>query len=155
MYDATPRNSFVVALKDIPELWEISYDPQAAPLYDGLVHDYKMGEAIAKPGFLGVRRTPLDEPLDDFFFDQSYRNVLGATRPKTADGAAFALAQLARATGDRARDLDSDRRELIAGRLEKAGAPAAWAQMVRDVVILSVDDEAAAWGEALPVGLRL
>ena len=74
---------------------------------------------------------------------------------KTADGAAFALAQLARATGDRARDLDSDRRELIAGRLEKAGAPAAWAQMVRDVVILSVDDEAAAWGEALPVGLRL
>ncbi len=74
---------------------------------------------------------------------------------KAADGAAFALAQLARATGDRARDLDSDRRELIAGRLEKAGAPAAWAQMVRDVVILSVDDEAAAWGEALPVGLRL
>ena len=31
------------------------------------------------------RRTPLDEPLDDFFFDQGYRHVLGATRPK-ADG---------------------------------------------------------------------
>ena len=90
VYDATPRNSFVVALKDIPELWEISYDPQAAPIYDGLVHDYKMGEAIAKPGFLGVRRTPLDEPLDDFFFDQSYRHALGATRPKTGDGAATA-----------------------------------------------------------------
>ena len=90
VYDATPRNSFVVALKDIPELWEISYDPKAEPIFDGLVHDYKMGEAIAKPGFLGVRRTPLDEPLDDFFFDQSYRNVLGATRPKTADGAATA-----------------------------------------------------------------
>ncbi len=83
VYDATPRNSFVVALKDIPELWEISYNPKAEPIFDGLVHDYKMGEAIAKPGFLGVRRTPLDEPLDDFFFDQSYRNVLGATRPKT------------------------------------------------------------------------
>ena len=90
VYDATPRRSFVVALKDIPELWEISYDPQAAPIHDGYVHDYKMGEAIAKPGFLGVRRTPLDEPLDDFFFDQSYRNVLGATRPKSADGAATA-----------------------------------------------------------------
>ena len=98
VYDATPRNSFVVALKDIPELWEISYDPKAAPIYDGLVHDYKMGEAIAKPGFLGVRRTPLEEPLDDFFFDQSYRHVLGATRPKdvstsgpkTGDGAATA-----------------------------------------------------------------
>jgi len=84
VYDAAPRHSFVVALKDIPEIWEISYDPQAAPIHDGLVHDYKMGEAIATPGYLGVRRTPLDEPLDDFFFDQSYRHVLGATRPKDA-----------------------------------------------------------------------
>ncbi|MBO9676788.1 MAG: c-type cytochrome [Acidovorax sp.] len=83
VYDATPRQSFVVALKDIPELWEISYDPKAEPIHDGLVHDYKMGEAIAKPGYLGVRRTPLSEPLDDFFFDQSYRHVLGATRPKS------------------------------------------------------------------------
>ncbi|WP_313080031.1 cytochrome D1 domain-containing protein [Pulveribacter sp.] len=83
VYDATPRSSFVVALKDIPEIWEISYDPKAEPIHDGLVHDYKMGEAIAKPGYLGVRRTPLSEPLDDFFFDQSYRHVLGATRPKS------------------------------------------------------------------------
>ncbi|WP_298829327.1 nitrite reductase [uncultured Piscinibacter sp.] len=83
VYDAQPRRSFVVALKDIPELWEISYDPKAEPIHDGLVHDYKMGEAIAKPGYLGVRRTPLDEPLDDFFFDQGYRHVLGATRPKS------------------------------------------------------------------------
>ncbi len=90
VYDATPRQSFVVALKDIPELWEISYNSAAEPIFDGYVHDYKMGEGIAKPGFLGVRRTPLDEPLDDFFFDQSYRNVLGATRPKNDDGAATA-----------------------------------------------------------------
>ena len=82
VYDATPRHSFVLALKDIPEVWEISYDPKAGPIYDGLVHDYKMGEAIAKPGYQNVRRTPLDEPLDDFFFDQSYANVLGSTRPK-------------------------------------------------------------------------
>ena len=80
VYDAEPRQSFVVALKDIPELWEISYNPKAEPIHDGYVHDYKMGESIAKPGFLGVRRTPLDQPLDDFFFDQSYSNVLGATR---------------------------------------------------------------------------
>ena len=85
VYDAEPRKRFVVALKDIPELWEISYDPKAPPIYDGLVHDYKMGEGIAKPGFQGVRRTPLDEPLDDFFFDQSYAHALGAARPH-ADG---------------------------------------------------------------------
>ena len=82
VYDAAPRRSFVLALKDLPEVWEISYDPKAAPIYDGLVHDYKMGEAIAKPGYQNVRRTPLEEPLDDFFFDQSYANVLGSTRPK-------------------------------------------------------------------------
>jgi mono/diheme cytochrome c family protein len=86
VYDAAPRKSFVVALKDIPELWEISYNPKAEPIFDGYVHDYKMGEGISKPGFLGVRRTPLDEPLDDFFFDASYANVLGATRPRS-DGA--------------------------------------------------------------------
>jgi mono/diheme cytochrome c family protein/DNA-binding beta-propeller fold protein YncE len=85
VYDATPRKSFVVALKDLPELWEISYDPKAPPIYDGLVHDYKMKEGIAKPGFLGVRRTPLDEPLDDFFFSQDYAYALGAARPH-ADG---------------------------------------------------------------------
>jgi len=39
---------------------------------------------VAKPGYLNVRRTVLDEPLDDFFFDQSYRHVLGATRPKAS-----------------------------------------------------------------------
>jgi mono/diheme cytochrome c family protein/WD40 repeat protein len=94
VYDAEPRQSFVVALKDIPELWEISYNPKAGPIFDGYVHDYKMGEAIAKPGFLGVRRTPLDEPLDDFFFDQSYRNVLGATRGDTPGKGGGASAQV-------------------------------------------------------------
>ena len=89
VYDAAPRKSFVVALKDIPELWEISYDPKAEPIYDGMVHDHRMAEAIAKPGYQNVRRTVLDEPLDDFFFDQSYRHALGATRPK-ADGQASA-----------------------------------------------------------------
>jgi len=83
VYDAAPRRSFVVAMKDIAELWEISYDPKAQPIFDGLVHDYKLGEGVAKPGYLGVRRMIVDEPLDDFFFDQGYRNVLGATRARS------------------------------------------------------------------------
>jgi cytochrome c553 len=87
VYDAAPRHSFVVALKDIAELWEVSYDPKAEPIYEGYVHDYRMGEAIATPGQFAVRRTLLDEPLDDFFFDQGYRHVLGATRPKPGGAA--------------------------------------------------------------------
>jgi len=89
VYDAAPRRSFVVALKDVAELWEISYDPKAEPIYDGVVHDYRMGEALAKPGFLGVRRTPLSEPLDDFFFDGPYHHVIGTTR-ESADGSTSA-----------------------------------------------------------------
>ena len=80
VYDAAPRKSFVVALKDVPELWEISYDDNAPPIYGGLVHDYKMAEAIAIPGKLNPRRTRLESTLDDFFFDQSYTNLIGASR---------------------------------------------------------------------------
>ncbi|MBI2734094.1 MAG: c-type cytochrome, partial [Aquabacterium sp.] len=50
VYDAAPRQSFIVALKDLPELWEISYNPKAEPIHDGYVHDFRMGEAIAKNG---------------------------------------------------------------------------------------------------------
>ena len=80
VYDAAPRKSFVVALKDVPELWEVSYDNNAAPIYPGYVHDYKMAEAIALPGKLNPRRTPLETVLDDFFFDQSYAYLIGASR---------------------------------------------------------------------------
>ncbi|MEI8324446.1 MAG: cytochrome D1 domain-containing protein [Betaproteobacteria bacterium] len=94
VYDATPRNSFVVALKDIPELWEISYNPTAEPIFEGLVHDFRMGEGVAKPGFLGVRRTRLDEPLDDFFFDQSYQHAIGTARLKGAGNSSAQVVHL-------------------------------------------------------------
>lgn len=143
VYDARPRNSFIAALKDIPEVWEIPYDgapasreqgsrlrdatvresgaalaqaphpspgshlpsagtapPSAgAPVYKGLVHDYRYQEAIPEPGPLPsqegrrirnvaeapttplpVRHIVLDDTLDDFFFDQNYDTVIGASR---------------------------------------------------------------------------
>lgn len=89
VYDAPVRRSFIVVLQDIAELWEVSYDPKAEPIYDGLVHDYRMGEAIAKSGFLGVRRVPLKEPLRDLFFDASYRHAVSISRNKP-DGKLYA-----------------------------------------------------------------
>ncbi|MDH3311160.1 MAG: nitrite reductase [Gammaproteobacteria bacterium] len=80
VYDAAPRKSFIAALKDIPEAWEITYDENAEPVYEGLVHDYRLGEAIPVPGPFPVRRIPLDDYLDDFFFDQSYEHLIGAAR---------------------------------------------------------------------------
>lgn len=80
VYDAAPRRSFIAALKDIPEVWEIPYDDKAEPVYPGLVHDYRLGEAIAAKGPFPVRRIRLDDYLDDFFFDQSYEHLIGAAR---------------------------------------------------------------------------
>ncbi|MEW9898691.1 cytochrome D1 domain-containing protein [Chitinivorax sp. PXF-14] len=80
VYDAAPRKSFVVALKDLPEVWEIPYDKEAPPTYKGYVHDYKMGEALALPGQFTPKVIELDTVLDDFFFDQSYSHLIGASR---------------------------------------------------------------------------
>jgi hypothetical protein len=80
VYDAAPRRSFIVALKDVPELWEISYDPKAEDIPTGLVHDFRLKEGAFVPGFLNARRTLLDEVLDDFFFTPDYRQVVGASR---------------------------------------------------------------------------
>jgi len=80
VYDAAPRKSFIVALKDIPEVWELTYDPKAPPVYDGLVHDYQLGEGLAEKGPFPVRRIVLDDVLDDFFFDRKYDHLIGASR---------------------------------------------------------------------------
>ena len=80
VYDAAPRKSFIAALKDIPEVWEIPYDDKAEPIYPGLVHDYRLGEAMAAQGPFPVRRIRLDDYLDDFFFDPSYEHLIGAAR---------------------------------------------------------------------------
>jgi DNA-binding beta-propeller fold protein YncE len=80
VYDAAPRKSFVAAMKDAPELWEISYDPKAEAIAAGLVHDYRLKEGAFVPGFLNPRRTPLEDVLDDFFFTPDFRQVIGASR---------------------------------------------------------------------------
>lgn len=61
VYDATPRNSFILALKDLPEVWEIPFTTDTQP----------------EPA---IRKIILQETLDDFFFDQQYRHLIGASR---------------------------------------------------------------------------
>ncbi len=80
VYDAAPRKSFVAAFKDLPEVWEISYDPQAEPFADGLVHDYPAREGHFQPAMLRPRRILLEQIVDDFFFTQRYDVLLGASR---------------------------------------------------------------------------
>lgn len=81
VYDAPPRHSFVVALKDLPEVWEIGYADQPLPVYNGPMHDYRLGEGLARAtGRFPIRRIRLDDYLDDFFFDPAYRLLIGAAR---------------------------------------------------------------------------
>ncbi len=58
VYTAPPRGSFIAALKDIPEAWEIT----------------------VRGGKARVHRMQTDTWLDDFFFDPDYRHLIGAAR---------------------------------------------------------------------------
>ena len=98
VYDAAPRKSFIVALKDVKELWEMSYDPEAAPVYGGFVHSYRQGQVegvvVEKQPF-ARRRVALESYFDDFFFSPDYAEVIGAARSGgrggTAGGAVYNL----------------------------------------------------------------
>ncbi len=83
VYQARPRNSFIAALKDVPEIWEISTDPNAPDTQEGFVHSHEAGmteHLKSSSGLFSLRRIEVKQPLDDFFFDQSYRHLLGSSR---------------------------------------------------------------------------
>jgi len=61
VYNAPPRNSFIIALKDVKEAWEIPYKNNA--------------------GF-SIKRISTQDYLDDFFFDPAYKNLIGSSREK-------------------------------------------------------------------------
>ena len=60
VYQAEPRGSFVVALRDRKEVWEIPYSE---------------GEKQ-----FAVRRIEIADYMDDFMFDPDYRYLIGASR---------------------------------------------------------------------------
>ncbi len=83
VYQAPQRDSFILALKDAPEIWEIATDPNAEPVFEGLVHSHEKGmvEALSSSeGLFALRRIEVGEPIDDFFFTPDYRHLIGAAR---------------------------------------------------------------------------
>jgi DNA-binding beta-propeller fold protein YncE len=81
VYTAPPRDSFIAALKDIPEVWQINYADDPPVGFGQWMHDYNP-ESGEKPEIekFPVRRIPVDDYLDDFFFDQEYISIIGASR---------------------------------------------------------------------------
>ena len=102
VYTAPPRESFVVALKDLPQMWEIFYSDHPPKVFNGAVHDFHMAEGLAEKGLYPIKKHKLDGILDDFFFDQSYNNVIGASR-ESGKGQVFNLI-----TGQKIAELDLD-----------------------------------------------
>jgi hypothetical protein len=85
------RQSWVVAVAGWLELWEISTDRAASPIFDGLVHDYRMAEAIARPGYLGLRRIRLERPWTAVWADGRVPWVMGAELGADHDAAVLHL----------------------------------------------------------------
>jgi len=81
VYTADPRDSFVAALKDIPEVWEISYLEEPPSGFSGWVHDYRKesGDAHKEEQF-AVNRIKIKDYLDDFFLTQNYEQIIGTSR---------------------------------------------------------------------------
>lgn len=69
--------------------------------------------------------------------------------------AGLAVAQAARLTGDRVRDLDPGLRERLAGRLESSPETKRFARLLRERLALDVREQALVLAESLPVGLRI
>jgi hypothetical protein len=70
-------------------------------------------------------------------------------------GIGFAAMLIARASGDRERDVGGDLREKVAARLRSGRAPDAWTELVCRPQALSAAEERRVFGEALPTGLTL
>lgn len=111
-------------------------------------------------GRLGAR-VPLYGPANTTVPEETAARWVAALLDRTfAPGrettdATFALAQLARVSGDRTRDLDPDLRSRVAGRLEALGADPADVRPVREFVEREAAEQGVALGDSLPVGLRL
>ena len=91
VYQAEPRGSFVAALKDAKEVWEIPYGDkdfpvrarhgEAEPSGAGAPASHLLPQSAGYASNVSeVRRIATDDYLDDFFFDQAYRHLIGAAR---------------------------------------------------------------------------
>lgn len=78
VYQAPPRESFVLALKDIPQVWEVFYGDN--PPVQGFQHDYRMEPPVTSDEPFPVRKIAVSDIMDDFFFDPDYVHLIGASR---------------------------------------------------------------------------
>ncbi len=79
--------------------------------------------------------------------------LIAAPGPRAA--LVFPLSQLARRSGDRARDVDEATRALVRATLASGGAPEEVLRSIVEVASAGAEEEQRIFGESLPAGLRL
>ncbi|GAA3899939.1 dihydro-heme d1 dehydrogenase [Halomonas cibimaris] len=81
VYAAPPRGSFIAALKDIKEVWEIPWPlPTESVVSTGHMKTPLAPSRDPALESFKVRRIAVPDYLDDFFFDPGYEHVIGASR---------------------------------------------------------------------------
>ncbi|MDB6041112.1 MAG: heat shock protein 70 family protein, partial [Verrucomicrobiales bacterium] len=71
------------------------------------------------------------------------------------EGGAFAVVQLARLTGDRARDVSDSLRQQCIEAIRSRERSLPWLKLLSEVVQMEGSDQAKAFGDTLPVGLQV
>lgn len=97
---------------------------------------------------------PVSSVIDPRLVEPWLEALLAATWERKS-AVALAVAQMARLTGDRARDIDPGLRERLAERLASETEGRRLARWLREVVTIGVQEQALVLAESLPVGLRL
>lgn len=153
--------------QELREMWQaigscerLAATPRA-DLADALVADAVRGRATEQELWALARlaaRVPIYGPINCVVPRQrasvAAAQLLAHEWPRP-EAYAFALAQLARASGDRERDLEAGLRERIARRLDAMPDGAHLARVVREPTALEAREEARLLDESLPAGLRL
>ena len=86
---------------------------------------------------------------------QEFVNATLAQDWRRNETAMFAALQMARMTGDRARDLPDPIRAQVLAKMRSSGAPERWVAMVEQVVQMDAEDQKRSLGDSLPPGLVL
>jgi hypothetical protein len=83
MIESPSRKSLLVSFENVPELWELFMGADAPVVFEGLVHDYRLGEGIRESEILPLRRISLEAPLIDFQVERAGPHVLIRYRDKS------------------------------------------------------------------------
>jgi hypothetical protein len=110
--------------------------------------------ALARFGARAPLYGPYDEVLAPKGVEKWLRRLLQVKWPKDFRPE-FAFVHMARFTGDRARDIDEELREEIAGRIGGLPQGQALVDSLFQVKPLSAQEERQVFGDTIPLGLRL